>query len=60
MMELLPDLPGTITGISHANTYLGYAFVNDGFTHNSCAAPGEDEGGGAGVLGVCAYANGCC
>ena len=30
--------------ISHANTYLGYAFVNDGFTHNSCAAPGEDEG----------------
>ena len=30
--------------ISHANTYLGYAFVNDGFTHNSCAMPGEDEG----------------
>ena len=29
--------------ISHANTYLGYAFVNDGFTHNSCAVPGEDE-----------------
>lgn len=30
--------------ISHANTYLGYAFVNDGFTCNSCAMPGEDEG----------------
>ncbi len=30
--------------ISHANTYLGYAFVNDGLTHNSCAAHGEDEG----------------
>ena len=29
---------------SHANTYLGYVFVNDGFTHNSCAMPGEDEG----------------
>ena len=29
--------------ISHANTYLGYVFVNDGFTHNSCAMPGEDE-----------------
>ena len=29
--------------ISHANTYLGYAFVNDGFTYNSCAMPGEDE-----------------
>ena len=21
-----------------------YVFVNDGFTHNSCAMPGEDEG----------------
>ena len=29
--------------ISHANTYLGDAIVNDGFTHNSCAVPGEDE-----------------
>ena len=29
---------------SHANTYLGYVFVNDGFTHNSYAMPGEDEG----------------
>ena len=30
--------------INHANRYLGYAFVNDGFTRNSCAMPGEDEG----------------
>ena len=30
--------------ISHANTYPRYVFVNDGFTHNSCAMPGEDEG----------------
>ena len=30
--------------ISHANTYLGYAFVSDKSVHNSGAAPGEDEG----------------
>ena len=30
--------------ISHANTYPRYVFVNDGFTYNSCAMPGEDEG----------------
>ena len=30
--------------ISHANAYLGYAFVSDKSVHNSGAAPGEDEG----------------
>lgn len=30
--------------ISLTDRYLGYAFVSDKSVHNSCAAPGEDEG----------------